>query len=195
MQLGTNHLGHFALTAALFPLLRQARSARVVTVSSIVHKPYRFPIDDPMSERSYHPWRAYAASKLANVYFMRELDRRLRLAGDPMMSIACHPGYSATNLTTAAMHTHGGFFSRVGAALGSRLLAQSAARGALPILFAAVAPEARGGTMIGPDGIGELRGYPAPVSIAAHGLDATMAQRVWTLTEELTGVTFEGLRA
>ena len=195
MQLGTNHLGHFALTAALFPLLRKAPSARVVTVSSLTHKPYLFPIDDPMSERKYAPWRAYAASKLANVYFMRELDRRLRLAGDPMMSIACHPGYSATNLTTAWMRAQGGFFSRVGAALGSRLLAQSAARGALPILFAAVAPEARGGTMIGPDGIGELRGYPAPVSIAAHGLDEAMAQRVWALTEELTGATFEGLRA
>ena len=193
VQLGTNHLGHFALTAALFPLLRKASSARVVTVSSLMHKPYRFPIDDPMSEHRYEPWRAYAASKLANVYFMRELDRRLRLAGDPTMSIACHPGYSATNLTTAGMRAHGGFFSRVGALLGDRLIAQSAAQGALPILFAAVSPEARGGTMIGPDGIGEMRGYPVPVSIAAHGLDEAMAQRIWSLTEELTGVRFEGL--
>jgi NAD(P)-dependent dehydrogenase (short-subunit alcohol dehydrogenase family) len=193
IHLGTNHLGHFALTARLFPLLRQASSARVITVSSLTHKPFRFPIDDPMSERRYHPWRAYAASKLANVYFMRELDRRLRLAGDTTMSLGCHPGYSATNLTTAGVRSHGGLFSRLLIRFGDRLIAQPAAQGALPILFAAASPEARGGTMIGPDGPGEMRGYPALGSIAEHGLDEAMAQRVWAFTEELTGAAFEGL--
>ncbi len=193
MHLGTNHLGHFALTASLFPLLRKAPSARVVTVSSLTHKPFRFPIDDPMSERRYDSWRAYAASKLANVYFMRELDRRLRRAGEAMMSLACHPGYSATNLTTAGVRSHGGLFSRLLIGVGDRLIAQSAAQGALPILFAAASLEARGGEMIGPDGPGEMRGYPAPGSIAAHGLDEAMAQRVWALSEELTGAVFPGL--
>jgi NAD(P)-dependent dehydrogenase (short-subunit alcohol dehydrogenase family) len=192
MQLGTNHLGHFALTAALFPLLLAAPSSRVVTVSSLVHKPYRFPIDDPMSEQKYDPWRAYGASKLANVYFMRELDRRLRLMDATMMSLACHPGYSATNLTTAGMGA-GGFFSRTAASLGGWLFAQSAARGALPILFAAASPDARGGTMIGPDGIGEIRGYPAEVPMAKQAFDEAMAARVWTLSQELTGAAFAGL--
>ncbi len=195
MQLGTNHLGHFALTATLFPLLRKAPSARVVTVSSLTHKPFRFPIDDPMSERRYDPWRAYAASKLANVYFMRELDRRLRLAGDTTMSLGCHPGYSATNLTMAGVRSHGGRFARLIIGVGDRLIAQSAAQGALPILFAAASPSARGGEMIGPDGPGEMRGYPATGSIAAHGLDEAMAQRVWALSEELTGAVFPGLPA
>ena len=192
MQLGTNHLGHFALTAALFPLLLAAEGSRVVTVSSLAHKTYRFPIDDPMCEQKYEPWRAYAASKLANVYFTRELDRRLRRMDATMMSLACHPGYSATNLTAAGMGT-GGFFSRTAASLGDKLFAQSAARGALPILFAAASPEARGGTMIGPDGIGEIRGYPTEVPVGKHALDEAMARRVWTLSEELTGATFAGL--
>lgn len=192
MQLGTNHLGHFALTAALFPLLFAAPSSRVVTVSSLAHKPFRFPIDDPMGERRYDPWRAYAASKLANVYFMRELDRRLHLLEATMMSLACHPGYSATNLTTAGMRS-GGFFSRSAASAGDRLLAQSAAQGALPLLYAAASPDARGGTMVGPDGIFEIRGYPTVVPIAKQGLDEAMAARLWALSEELTGSAFAGL--
>lgn len=192
MQLGTNHLGHFALTAALFPLLLAAPFSRVVTVSSLAHKPYRFPIDDPMSERKYDPWRAYAASKLANVYFTRELDRRLRLMNATMVSLACHPGYSATNLTTAGMRA-GGFFSRTAASVGDWLIAQSAAQGALPILFAAASPEARGGTMIGPDGIGEVRGYPVEVPVAKQALDEEMAARVWKLSETLTNTAFAGL--
>jgi len=192
MQLGTNHLGHFALTAALFPVLFAAPGSRVVTVSSLIHKPYRFPIDDPMSEQKYEPWRAYAASKLANVYFMRELDRRLTLMESTMISIACHPGYSATNLTTPGMRASG-FFSRVAASVGDKLLAQTAAKGALPILFAAASPDARGGTMIGPNGIGEMRGYPAEVPLAKQAFDEAMAARIWKLSEELTGALFAGL--
>jgi NAD(P)-dependent dehydrogenase (short-subunit alcohol dehydrogenase family) len=194
MQLGTNHLGHFALTAALFPVLFAAPFSRVVTVSSLVHKMRPFPIDDPMGEQKYEPWRAYAASKLANVYFMRELDRRLHLMEATMMSLACHPGYSATNLTAAGMRA-AGFFSRTAASVGDKLFAQSAAQGALPILYAAASPDARGGTMIGPNGIGEVRGYPAEVPLAKQAYDEEMAARVWRLSEKLTGASFAGLPA
>lgn len=190
MQLGTNHLGHFALTARLLERLLAAPAARVVTVSSTMHWPGRVCWDDLHLRRSYGKWRAYAQSKLANLLFAFELDRRLRRAGARTISVAAHPGYAATNLVSVGARMSGArVFERLGA-LGSRILAQGADGGALPTLYAAVAPTVGGGDFIGPSGPFELRGPPKLARASARARNEADAARLWEISESLTGERF-----
>ena len=187
LQLGTNLLGHFALTGHLLGALEGRADARVVTLSSIAHRTGRIDFDDLQSERRYSRWRAYGQSKLADLLFALELDRRLRAAGSAVKSLAAHPGYAATNLQSAAVPT----VDRLVMVVTNALLAQSADRGALPPLYAATEPGLEGGLYIGPDGPGEFRGSPRPVSPNRAARDESVAARLWAVSEELTGVRFE----
>ena len=182
MQIGTNHLGHFALTNLLLPQITD----RVVVVSSDLHRNGKIDLDDLNWEhRSYKPWAAYSQSKLANLLFVLELERRLTEARSPVRAIAAHPGYAATNLQGHS----GNPISNLAAAIGNRLIAQSDTMGALPTLFAATADIA-GGTYIGPNGFRHVRGYPAVNAPAPQALDATTARGLWELSEQLTGVSW-----
>jgi NAD(P)-dependent dehydrogenase (short-subunit alcohol dehydrogenase family) len=195
LHFATNHLGHFALTGLLLPRLEDAAArdgdARVVTVTSTLHRGGRIDLDDLTGERSYKPTTAYAQSKLANVLFGLELDRRLRRNGSRVRSVLAHPGYAATNLQSAGPT---GITKRM-LEIGNVLMAQSAAKGALPQLYAATAPDVEGGQFIGPNGLGEQRGYPKVVQPAARARDQELARRLWSRSEELTGVTFAGAAA
>ena len=187
LQLGTNHLGHFALTGLLLPRMRGREDARVVTVSSTAHKFGRIAFGNLQGERRYFRWRAYGQSKLANVLFARELDLRLRGGGSSVKSLAAHPGYAATNLQTAAPPA----FDRAVFAVTNRLLAQNAEMGALPELYAATRPNLDGGLFIGPDGFEEQRGHPKVVEPVKAGRDARTAARLWEVSTELTGVEYD----
>jgi NAD(P)-dependent dehydrogenase (short-subunit alcohol dehydrogenase family) len=180
LQLGTNHLGHFALTGLLLARIRD----RVVTISSQAHRTGRINFGDLQSERHYQRWIAYGQSKLANLLFMMELQRRLDAAGSPLRSVAAHPGYSATNLQ---FHTQSIQDQLMGVA--NKLIAQSAAMGALPTLYAATA-DVPGAAYIGPDGLFEQRGHPKLVDMSGAAKNADNARRLWELSEELTGVSF-----
>jgi len=186
LQLGTNHLGHFALTGLLLDALSADGGGRVVTVSSLEHHPGKLNFDDLQSERSYSPRGAYQQSKFANAVFGLELDRRLRAAGSPVLSVLAHPGYSDTNLQstgpTGAMKAILWF--------GNRLLAQDADQGALPQLYAATAPEVESGQFIGPDGYRQARGHPKLVRPVDRATDEELGKRLWQVSEELTGVSY-----
>ncbi|HEX3433172.1 MAG TPA: oxidoreductase [Solirubrobacteraceae bacterium] len=184
LQLGTNHLGHFALTGQLLDRLLHTPHARVVTVSSTAHKFGRINFDDLQSERSYVRWRAYGQSKIANLLFTLELDRRLREVDADVLAVAAHPGYSATNLQFAATPSR---IERLGSAVLNRVIAQSADRGALPTLYAATA-DIPGNSFVGPDGIQEMRGEPKVVRPVRAARDEQTARRLWDVSEELTGV-------
>ncbi|MFL5909532.1 MAG: oxidoreductase [Gaiellaceae bacterium] len=186
LQLGTNHLGHFALAGLLLDVLRATPGARVVTVSSFMHHRGKIDFDDLNGERSYSRYGAYSQSKLANLMFMLELDRRLKAADSDVVSVAAHPGYAATNLQLSAPPLH----ERLAMRVSNLLFAQSAEMGALPILYAATAPDVQGGFYIGPDGSGERRGHPTTVSPNKRALDTAAAARLWEVSEELTGVSY-----
>jgi NAD(P)-dependent dehydrogenase (short-subunit alcohol dehydrogenase family) len=192
MLFGTNHLGHFALTGLLLDVLRATPGARVVTVSSVAHKSGRLALDDLHWERrKYSRGGAYGQSKLANLMFMLELDRRLRRAGIDVLSVAAHPGYAATNIVFGGSAATPSPLRRIWnrlAAIGNLMLAQPAALGALPTLYAATAPGMSGGEYVGPHGPLEFRGYPVVVRPARHALDEGAAKRLWALSEEMTGV-------
>jgi len=190
MQLGTNHVGHFALTGLLLPALLARPGARVVTVSSTVRRAGSMNFDDLMSEKAYRPWQAYAQSKLANLLFMRELDRRARAAGCDLISAAAHPGYASTNLQSVGPRMAGRRLTGAVMKVGTLVLSQSAAAGALPQLYAATAPGVRGGDYYGPRGLGEQRGLPKKVSMSAKVLDDDAALRLWERSTELTKVQF-----
>ncbi len=187
IQFASNHLGHFALTGLLLDIIGAGTDPRVVTVSSSLHRQGRIHFDDLTGARRYSPTGFYSQSKFANVLFALELDRRLRAAGSPVRSLLAHPGYAATNLQTSGPTG----FGRLIAQLGNRLLAQDAPSGALPQLYAATAPGVSGGQFFGPHGWAELRGHPTVVRPAASATDPATAQRLWTLSEELTGVHFD----
>jgi NAD(P)-dependent dehydrogenase (short-subunit alcohol dehydrogenase family) len=182
LQFGTNHLGHFALTGRLLDHLH----GRVVTVSSLEHRPGRLDFDDLQSERSYSPRGAYQQSKFANAVFGLELDRRLRAAGLPLISVLAHPGYSATNLQLSGPT---GLMKAV-LRVGNQLIAQSAETGALPQLYAATADGVEAGSFIGPDGFREARGHPTVVQPVDRARDAETGRRLWKTSEELTGVSY-----
>jgi len=188
MQFGTNHLGHFALTGLLLDALLAADGARVVNVSSGAHRMGRIRFDDLQWERSYYKWFAYGQSKLANLLFTFELQRRADKAGTKLLAVGCHPGYAATNLQGAGPRMQGssGMESFWGTMNG--MFAQSAAMGALPTLYAATSPEVRGGDYIGPDGIGEMWGHPAKVNCSTAAKDPAVASRLWEVSEQLTKV-------
>jgi NAD(P)-dependent dehydrogenase (short-subunit alcohol dehydrogenase family) len=190
MQFGTNHLGHFALTGLLLPALLERPSARVVTMSSGAHQLGRFNFDDLQRERRYQRWMAYGQSKLANLLFAFELARRAALADLDLTSVAAHPGYAATNLQLAGARMEGSGLKARFAELGNRLFAQSDTQGALPALYAATMPDVTGGEYFGPDGRTGMRGYPTRAGTNKAARDPELARRLWTASEELTGVTY-----
>jgi len=195
MQLGVNHLGHFALTGLLLPQLLEAPEPRVVTVSSTAHRTGVMRFDDLQGEKRYRRWQAYGQSKLANLLFAYELDRRARTAQLPLTSVAAHPGYAATDLQTKGAKMAGRPLTETVMRLGNALLAQSDAAGALPSLYAAAAPGVRGGEFYGPGQLFESRGAPKRVSSSKASHDEVAARRLWDISEELTGVRYEALRA
>jgi NAD(P)-dependent dehydrogenase (short-subunit alcohol dehydrogenase family) len=192
LQFGTNHLGHFALTGLLLDRLLATPGARVVTVSSTAHKFGRINFDDLQGDRSYWRWLRYGQSKLANLLFALELDRRLRAAGSELLSVAAHPGYAATNLQFAATPSR---IERVGSELLNRVYAQDAEHGALPTLYAATTANLPGGSFVGPDGFQEMRGHPTLVKPTSAARDPETARRLWQVSEELTGVSYDFTRA
>ncbi|MGH2916741.1 MAG: oxidoreductase [Solirubrobacteraceae bacterium] len=187
-QFGTNHLGHFALTGLLLPALLRAPAPRVVTVSSHLHRRGTLRFDDLQGERKYDRWGAYGQSKLANLMFCFELQRRATEAGVSLLSLAAHPGYASTNLQFAATDRS---YEKVVGWVGNRVFAQSAEMGALPTLYAATVPDLPGGTFVGPGGRGETRGYPKVVSAAGKAYDEQAWRRLWDVSETLTGVHYE----
>ena len=182
LQFAVNHLGHFALTQQLLPLLRS--DGRVVTVSSGASYFGRIAFDDLQGERHYDAWGAYAQSKLANVMTALELQRRLSAQGSSVRSLAAHPGLARTNLQPTSVAARGSRLEAVAYRLMDPLF-QSAAMGALPQLYAATAPDAEAGGFYGPGGFGNLKGYPKACRIAAAALNADACTRLWSVSEEL----------
>lgn len=184
LQLGTNYLGHFALTAHLLPLLR---NGRVVTLSSVAARAGAINFEDLNAARSYKAMPVYGQSKLACLMFALELERRSRAGGWGVTSIAAHPGVSRTDLLLNAPGQYS--FERIMRRL-LPFMFQPAAQGALPALFAATAPTAEGGAYYGPDRLSETRGHPAPAKVPLRALDLAASTRLWQASEELTGVSF-----
>jgi NAD(P)-dependent dehydrogenase (short-subunit alcohol dehydrogenase family) len=199
LQLGSNYLGHFALTAHLLPLLQAAGAARVMTMSSLVNRAGRLNFDDLQSRQAYKSARVYSMSKLANLMFARELDRRSNAAGWGVVSTSAHPGATITNLQVTGP-THGGRSPGLVAAINTAsyripFMWQQVEQGILPALFAATSPEAQGGAYYGPDGLFELTGGPKLAKVPSRALDAADSARLWDVSEELTGVAFPAVQA
>ncbi|GAA3443895.1 oxidoreductase [Planomonospora venezuelensis] len=188
LQLATNMLGHFALTGLLLGKLAAARRSRVVSLGSITHKNAHLDFDDLMSERDYRAAPAYGRSKLATTIFGVELDRRLRVAGSPIVSALAHPGLTRTNLTPRAWE-HRGRFGQMIARLGL-LVTQSVEQGALPQLRAATDPGVRGGQFFGPSRLWETRGPVTEARLSREAADPAVGKRLWAAAEELTGVSY-----
>lgn len=187
MQIGVNHLGHFALAGRLLPVILRTPGSRVVVVSSLGHRSGRIDFDDLQSERSYSRAGAYFQSKLANLLYMNELQRRLAEAGADTIATGAHPGVSSTNLTQGI----GGWADRlfqVTSLLSDLVITQPPAGGALPTLRAATDPAAVGGDYFGPDSFNEFRGAPKKVGMTRAARNMDDAARLWALSEELTGV-------
>ena len=180
-QFGVNHLGHFALTGLLFERIKETSGSRVVTVSSTYHRLGKIDFDDlHCEEKAYGRQTAYGQSKLANLLFTYELQRKMDRAGLDMVAVAAHPGWSETNL-----QRHAGLFDFM-----NRFVAQDAAMGALPTLYAATAPDVRGGDYYGPEGFMERAGYPKKVRSNGRSQDEEVAERLWRVSEDLTGVSY-----
>lgn len=190
MQFGVNHLGHFALTGLLLPLVLETPAARMVTVSSSAHLLGRINFADLEGKRFYQPWLAYGQSKLANLLFAYELQRKLAASGRQAMSLAAHPGYAATNLQAVGPEMAGSALGMTVMATANRVLAQSVALGALPQVYAVTSPDVRGGDYIGPDGLLGQRGFPRKVKSSTRSHDRSAAARLWAASEELTGVKY-----
>jgi NAD(P)-dependent dehydrogenase (short-subunit alcohol dehydrogenase family) len=195
LQFGTNHLGHFALTGLLLPaLLRPGNQpkpapARSITVSSIAHRGATMDFSDLQWERRYIPWPAYRRSKLANLLFGFELERRLERAQAPAASIVVHPGVSNTNLFAAGPGSGGGLLAKIIPPFIA-LTSQSAAQGSWPLLYAATSAAVKGGHYYGPHGFREMRGYPVEVRAEQQAYDEVLAAKLWQLSEQLTGVRY-----
>jgi NAD(P)-dependent dehydrogenase (short-subunit alcohol dehydrogenase family) len=191
LQFGTNHLGHFALTGLLFPQLAKAEAARVVTVASQAHRIARtVPLEDPRNDRRrYRKWGAYAESKLANLLFAFELDRRARAAGTSVSSMAAHPGYAATALFSG-LNLDGTKPDGAIVVGATRLLGQPSEMGAQPSLMAATMPGLPGGSYVGPNGFAEMRGGPTLVKASRTARDEALARSLWQVSEEATHVAF-----
>jgi NAD(P)-dependent dehydrogenase (short-subunit alcohol dehydrogenase family) len=189
-QFGTNHLGHFALTGRLIPTLLGAPAPRVVTIASIAHRRGAIALDDLQTERPYSGRRAYGQSKLANLMFALELDRRARAQNARLLSVAAHPGVATTGFLAATEKP--ALLTQIGQ-LGISVLGHDAQRGALPGLYAATMPGVLGGQYWGPDGFMEIRGYPALAKLAPQAQDAAMWEKLWEASEKLTGVTYPPL--
>lgn len=192
-QFGVNHLGHFALTALLMPAVLAAPGARVVTVSSVMHFMAGIDIHDLNSERRYRRWIAYSRSKTANLLFTHELARRLAAHGSDVVAAAAHPGYAATGLQTAGPQAEGSRFKERLMALGNVVFAQPAPIGALPVLYAATAPDVHPDSFYGPS-FAMWRGAPAPSRRASWARNDEAARRLWEASERLTDITFDALK-
>lgn len=193
LQMGTNHLGHFAWTALLWPLL-DASSARLVTVSSIAHSSASgidlSALTPDGSPRRYRRWQTYAESKLANLLFALEVDRRAKAAGSAVTSVAAHPGYAATNLTKTGPTVGGSSLQAMGMHQVTRIVGQPAHAGAWPLLMAATDPSLTGGEYVGPSGFRQLRGRPRLVGMTRTARDEDLADALWDASEAATGVSF-----
>jgi len=191
LQFATNHLGHFALTGLLLPALVAIPHSRVVNVSSSAHRmARRMNFEDLMGEKKYSKWGAYGQSKLANLLFTSELQRRLSANDLTVTASAAHPGFAATNLQGVGPSMRGAKFEGRITALVSNLIAQSPQMGALPVLFAATMPGLPGDSYVGPGGRGEVKGHPKLVDRSQSAKDVSQAQRLWSVSEELTEVTY-----
>lgn len=190
MHFATNHLGHFALTGRLLPHLLETSGARVVTVSSMVHQGVALDFDNLNGHKGYSRWRAYQYSKLANLHFAYALHDRLVAQGAAISSVACHPGYTATNLQIQGLSGEGGAVRRWLVNGMNRLFAQDATMGALPTLFAAVADGVQGGEYVGPDGLLGVWGHPVITRSSRQSYDRDAAARLWAISESLTGIRF-----
>jgi NAD(P)-dependent dehydrogenase (short-subunit alcohol dehydrogenase family) len=191
MQFGVNHLGHFKLTAELMPLMLEAERARIVNVSSIYHRRGEMVFDDLNWEsRSYSKTGAYAQSKLANLLFTFELERKLRQHNTSAISVAAHPGYADTNLQFRGPEMSGSWLVKIAMKVANGLMAQPAHQGALPSLHALAFPNVKGGEYYGPDGFQEMRGFPIKVDCHANAKVEEDAQRLWEASERLTGAEF-----
>ncbi len=188
MQLGTNHLGHFALTGLLLDTLMQTPGSRVVTTTSMAHLYGRINFDDLQMTQKYTRYGAYGQSKFANILFAFELQRRLTAAGRDTLSLPAHPGYASTNLQHNSASASGNIFETALYPFLNRVVAQSQAMGALPQLYAATAPDVKAGAFIGPRFI--VRGYPKPVKAQANAYKEEIARRLWQVSEELTGLKY-----
>ncbi|WP_439490282.1 SDR family oxidoreductase [Algoriphagus sp.] len=187
LQFGTNHIGHFALTAQLLPLLRKSPDARVVTVSSVANRAGQINFDDLQSEASYVPSKAYGQAKLANLMFALELQRQSEKRGWGILSMAAHPGVSRTNL----LITGAGRWSAAGMARTFLpFLFQPSAQGALPTLYAATSPEAKGGLYYGPNKMMETRGFPSIAKIPVQAVDVDVSLKLWEISKKLAKVEF-----
>lgn len=189
LHLGTNHLGHFALTGLLLPLLERGRASRVVSLSSLSHKPAHLNFDDLMFERSWDASAAYGSSKLATTVFGLELDRRLRAAGSPVVRAIAHPGVSRSNLTARAWQDRG-VAGKLIASLYTAMNTQPTEQGALPQLYAATAHGVQGGQFFGPAGRAEQRGDVTEVQATTEARDPGVGTRLWDLSTALTGVSY-----
>lgn len=192
LQLGTNHFGHFALTGLLLPAIfgGNARDPRrIITVSSIAHRGATMDFANLQWEHGYKPWPAYRRSKLANLLFALELERRLRRASAPVISVAVHPGVSNTNLFAAGPGQGGGLLAKIIPSFIG-LVAQSEEQGSLPTLYASTAPQIQGGHFYGPDGFRQMRGYPVEVRAETQAYDEWLADQLWQVSEPLTGVRY-----
>ena len=189
-QFGTNHLGHFALTGLLLPALVAQPAARVVTVSSQAHRLGKMDFEDLMGSGKYPTWGAYGQSKLANLLFTSEFQHRIDAAGLSLLALAAHPGYANTNLQSAGPTMRGSSLGARMSHMANSVLAQSAAMGALPTLFAATMPGLPGDSYIGPNGFMEQRGHPRVVGRSKAAMIDADGRRLWTVSEELTGVIY-----
>ncbi|NNF56916.1 MAG: SDR family NAD(P)-dependent oxidoreductase [Rhodothermaceae bacterium] len=180
LQFGVNVIGHFALTGLLMSALAEAPGSRVVTLSSLAHRQGRIDFDNLRGEKEYKPMREYMQSKLGDLIFAIELQRRLEAAGQDTISLGAHPGFTATEL-----QRHSGLWNTL---VG--LWSNTPAVGALPTLYAATAPDAEPGGYYGPRGVFEARGHPAPAKVMPHARDRQTAERLWAMAEEATGVHF-----
>ncbi len=193
LQIGTNHLGHFAWTAGLWPALT-AGGARVVSVSSLAHLQAGGvdlrSLTPEGSPRRYFRWTSYAESKLANLSFAMELDRRSAAAGTGVVSVAVHPGIASTNLTRTGAGMSGNPLAGVAMHQMARVIAQSATAGALPLVMAATDPSLTGGEYIGPQGLGGSRGRPGPASASRQAIDPALGEALWAASESAAGLTF-----
>ncbi len=187
MQFGVNHLGHFALTGLLLERLLAAGNGRVVTVSSSAHRSGKMDFGNLNGEKSYQRWSAYSQSKLANLLFAYECQRKLEEAGKKVLSVGTHPGYAATNL----QHIEGERLQNWLLKLTNIFLSQSQAMGALPILYAATAPDVQGCDYIGPSGLMNMRGYPTKERSSKASYNTDAARKLWAISEELTNVSYE----
>ncbi|HEY9113216.1 MAG TPA: oxidoreductase [Bacteroidales bacterium] len=183
LQFGTNHLGHFALTGLLIDLLLKTENSRIVTMSSMAHKAGKINFDDLHYEKKYNKMAAYGQSKVANLFFTYELQRKLEAIGSNTIAVAAHPGWSATNLGR-----HNKLFDIVAPIFG-----QNSLQGAWPLLYAATSPDVKNGDYYGPEGFMEIKGHPKKVRSTSYSQNLQVADKLWEKSVELTGVKFEAL--